>query len=82
MATDPTTAGTAGLPTKHLSGPEVLAFRDAAFREYFDRPAYRSMAERTFGPGVNVELDRMLGQDLAREHTVTLPRPAVEVCRA
>lgn len=66
------------LPTRHLTGPEVLAFRDAAFVEYFARPEYRAMAVRTFGPAVGAELDRMLGQDLARDHrAVPVPRPEV-----
>lgn len=71
------------LPTKHILGAEVLAFRDAAFREYFDRLEYRAMAERTFGPGVLPELARMLGQPLAREHAAVIvptaantPQPA------
>lgn len=71
------------LPTKHLSGPEVLGFRDAAFREYFDRPAYREMAVRTFGATVNHELDAMLGQPLARDHQAVVlaptPPPVVPV---
>jgi anaerobic magnesium-protoporphyrin IX monomethyl ester cyclase len=63
------------LPTKHLSGPEVLAFRDAAFREYFERPAYRNLATQTFGSTVNVELDRMLGQNLTRDHQPIVLQP-------
>ncbi|MBL8723517.1 MAG: cobalamin-dependent protein [Planctomycetes bacterium] len=56
------------LPTRHVDGPTVLAFRDAAFQEYFRNKAYRSHAERTFGPGIQGELDRMLGHDLPRDH--------------
>jgi anaerobic magnesium-protoporphyrin IX monomethyl ester cyclase len=56
------------LPTKHLSGPEVLRFRDAAFREYFDRPAYREMVGRKFGPATVAEVERMVAQPLPREH--------------
>lgn len=63
------------LPTRHLSGPEVLGFRDAAFREYFDRPAYRAMARATFGPGVDAELDGMLGQSLARDQRPVVLQP-------
>lgn len=61
------------LPTKHLTGPQVLAFRDAAFREYFGRPAYHERIERTFGPAARAEVERMLGEPLARAHV--LPRP-------
>lgn len=56
------------LPTRHLDGGAVLAFRDRAFQEYFARPEYRAMAERTFGSAVGAELDRMLAQPLARDH--------------
>ncbi len=37
------------LPTKHLSGAEVLKFRDEAFYKYFDRPEYHNLIERKFG---------------------------------
>jgi anaerobic magnesium-protoporphyrin IX monomethyl ester cyclase len=56
------------LPTKHLTGAEVLAFRDAAFQEYFDRDAYRGLVERTFGRETVVEIARMAAQPLPREH--------------
>ena len=56
------------LPTKHLSGQQVLRFRDAAFLEYFDRPAYRQMALRTFGNHTLRQLDRMVAQPLPRAH--------------
>jgi len=56
------------LPTKHLSGPEVLRFRDAAFREYFDRPEYLTMVERTFGADTVAEVRRMVAQPLPRAH--------------
>ena len=55
------------LPTKHLSSAEVLAFRDAAFNEYFDRPAYKAMFARTFGEGALGEIERMVEQPLARD---------------
>jgi len=57
------------LPTKNLTGGEVLRFRDAAFVEYFDRPAYRNMVQDTFGAASANEIDAMLGQKLEREHT-------------
>ncbi|MBL8754642.1 MAG: cobalamin-dependent protein [Planctomycetes bacterium] len=56
------------LPTKHLSGGEVLAFRDAAFREYFVRPEYQAMVQRTFGAAAADEVRGMLGEPLARDH--------------
>jgi hypothetical protein len=56
------------LPTKHLSGPDVLRFRDAAFGEYFDRPEYFTMVERTFGAETVAEVRRMVAQPLPRAH--------------
>lgn len=56
------------LPTKHLSGPDVLAFRDAAFREYFDRPGYFAMVERTFGAETVREVRGMVAEPLPRDH--------------
>lgn len=38
------------LPTKYLSGSEVLRFRDHAFQVYFDSPKYLDMITRKFGP--------------------------------
>lgn len=37
------------VPTRTLSGREVMAFRDAAFNEYFRHPGYLAMMERRFG---------------------------------
>lgn len=37
------------LPTKYLSGGQVLAFRDYAFEAYFRNPRYLDMLARTFG---------------------------------
>ena len=37
------------LPTKYLTGPEVLHFRDQAFQDYFQRPEYMSMIAKKFG---------------------------------
>ncbi|MDA4111209.1 MAG: B12-binding domain-containing radical SAM protein [Thaumarchaeota archaeon] len=37
------------LPTKHLSGKEVLSFRDKAFDVYFNNPKYLVMMEKKFG---------------------------------
>ena len=36
------------LPTKYLSGSDVLRFRDKAFREYFTNPRYLKMIEEKF----------------------------------
>ena len=56
------------LPTRHLTGPQVLAFRDAAFREFFERPEYHRRVARTFGDAAAREVQAMLGEPLARAH--------------
>ena len=48
------------VPTKHLSGREVLAFRDAAFNEYFGSERYLSMMRERFGQSVVEEIRSML----------------------
>jgi len=55
------------LPTKHLSGPEVLAFRDNAFREYFSNPAYLAKINRTFGQETEDYIRAILTRNLERK---------------
>ena len=59
------------LPTRHLSGGEVLAFRDRAFVDYFDRDEYRAMVRATFDPRAEAAIDAMLGHSLERDHGAT-----------
>lgn len=63
------------LPTRHVSAEEVLAFRDRAFQEYFRRPEYLALVERTFGPETVAEIRDMVAQPLPRDHAA--PAPAV-----
>jgi anaerobic magnesium-protoporphyrin IX monomethyl ester cyclase len=56
------------LPTKHLTGPEVLAFRDQAFGKYFANPAYMQMIGDKFGQPVVEHLRFMLGHKLERKY--------------
>lgn len=37
------------LPTKHVSAPDVLRFRDEAWQRYFTNPDYLGLVERKFG---------------------------------
>lgn len=55
------------LPTKHLSAAEVLAFRDAAFDQYFSDPSYLASIEQTFGVATVEEIRAMTSQRLERE---------------
>jgi radical SAM superfamily enzyme YgiQ (UPF0313 family) len=55
------------LPTNHVSAKEVLRFRDAAFRRYYDNPSYLTMMEHKFGNRVREHLERMLEIKLERK---------------
>lgn len=56
------------LPTKHLSGPEVLRFRDRAFHTYFDDPGYNEMISRKFGRETAAEIKQMTSHKLERRY--------------
>ncbi len=55
------------LPTRHISSKEVLAFRDLAFREYFEREEFRRMVEATFGERVLEQVLEMTSKKLERD---------------
>lgn len=50
------------LPTKTLTGADVLRFRDQAFRRFFDRPEYLKQIEETFGVETVKEITDLLGR--------------------
>lgn len=56
------------LPTSHLSGAEVLAFRDKAFDEYHSSPEYLEMLERKFGADAVTHVRGMLTYKLKRKY--------------
>ena len=56
------------LPTEHLSGPEVLRFRDHAFQVYFNHPKYLDMIARKFGPETVAEIKEMTSHKLVRQN--------------
>lgn len=55
------------LPTKHLSGPEVLAFRDKAFNTYFEGDRYLDMVEAKFGMDTRQHIIEMASHTLERQ---------------
>ena len=55
------------LPTEKLRAGEVLAFRDAAFQQYFTRDEYLSMISRRFGPMASNEVREMCEHKLERK---------------
>lgn len=60
------------LPTKHLSGPEVLEFRDRAFKAYFTNDRYLEKIRRTFGEETVAYIRTMTSRDLKRRYVPCL----------
>jgi anaerobic magnesium-protoporphyrin IX monomethyl ester cyclase len=58
------------LPTKHLSGSEVLSFRDHAFQVYFNNPDYLEMISRRFDVATAQEIRQMASHKLQRNHSI------------
>ncbi len=61
------------LPTKHLSGGEVLSFRDRAFDEYNNSTQYLNMIEKKFGIKTVEHIKRMCAVKLERNFADPLP---------
>jgi hypothetical protein len=57
------------LSTKHVDWKDVVRFRDAAFREYFEDPAYQAMVVRRFGPEAAAFVREILKQPVPRDWT-------------
>lgn len=55
------------LPTKHVSGAEVLRFRDQAFDEYYRDPEYLKMVEEKFGQETVAHIQQMLTHKIHRK---------------
>jgi len=56
------------LPTKYLSGGQVLAFRDYAFDAYYRSPRYLEMICRKFGRETANHLKEMAAKQLPRKY--------------
>jgi len=56
------------LPTKYLSGEEVLKFRDNAFIEYYSNPEYLEMIKNKFGEKVVQHIKEMLKVRIKRRY--------------
>jgi anaerobic magnesium-protoporphyrin IX monomethyl ester cyclase len=56
------------LPTKYLSGAEVLRFRDHAFQVYFTSPRYLEMINRKFDSATAQHIQQMASHQLERKH--------------
>lgn len=60
------------LPTKYLSGGEVLTFRDKAFDDYNKSPRYFRMIEEKFGPKTVEHIKNMCEISLKRKYAEPL----------
>jgi radical SAM superfamily enzyme YgiQ (UPF0313 family) len=56
------------LPTKYLSGADVLRFRDQAFQLYFNNPTYLELIDFKFGRKTAEDIKEMVSYDLKRRH--------------
>ena len=57
------------LPTKYLSGAEVLRFRDHAFQVYFNSPRYLDTITRKFGKKTAQHIQQMASHRLVRKYS-------------
>ncbi|MDP6632775.1 MAG: radical SAM protein, partial [Dehalococcoidales bacterium] len=63
------------LPTRYLSGAEVLRFRDYAFQVYFNSARYLDMVTQKFGPETAQHIREMASHNLERQY---ISRQAIE----
>ncbi|OGW96640.1 MAG: B12-binding domain-containing radical SAM protein [Omnitrophica WOR_2 bacterium GWA2_45_18] len=56
------------LATKHISGADVLRFRDKAFDEYYGSPVYLNMIEEKFGVRTVEHIKEMCSVKLKRKY--------------
>ena len=55
------------LDTQHITGRDVLRFRDEAFVQYFSSPAYLAMIRDKFGAETEAHITKMLSYKLTRK---------------
>ncbi len=67
------------LPTKHLTGPEVLQFRDRAFVDFHSDPLYLDMLAQTFGPSARDHMEKVLEHRIERKYTPSQPVTASQL---
>lgn len=61
--------GTTPLPTKYLTGEQVLAFRDHTFDIYYNSPRYLDMIARKFGTDTVEHIKKMASYKLERKYS-------------
>jgi radical SAM superfamily enzyme YgiQ (UPF0313 family) len=65
------------LPTKYLSGPEVLSFRDHAFNVYFNNPRFIEKITEKFGSDAADHIHKMCATQLERKWHVQSDKQVV-----
>lgn len=68
------------LPTRHISGQEVLQFRDRAFQTYYSNPRYLEMIGQKFGPQTVEHIRAMASHPLPRIHAPAPQPTKAESC--
>ena len=58
------------LPTRHLTGGQVLAFRDYSFDAYYKNPRYLAMIRRKFGEETMRHIVEMAEKSMDRKYAV------------
>ena len=56
------------LPTRYLSGGQVLSFRDYAFQTYYSSPRYLNMIERKISSETALHIKNMAAKKLKRKY--------------
>ncbi len=62
------------LPTKHISGEQVLAFRDRAWSDYFTSPKYLDLVQQRFGNEAHQHLVEVSKYELKRKFVAEIPQ--------
>jgi anaerobic magnesium-protoporphyrin IX monomethyl ester cyclase len=63
------------LRTERVSAADVLRFRDEAFHDYFENPAYLQMVQEKFGQETRQHIHQMTARRLRRKLLEGPPRP-------
>jgi len=57
------------LPTRYLTGGQVLSFRDYAFQTYYNNPLYLNIMDKKFGPETVSHIQKMASKKLKRQYS-------------
>ena len=66
-------SGCLPLPTKYLSGGQIITFRDYFHQRYFSNPDFLSLLDRQFGPQAVQYVENMMSKKLIRKYAKPIP---------